>query len=140
MLNHRRLLALLLAPLTLALLTSACAGPPDQGLGKNTWVLTDLKGQPLVSGSNVTLKFDAKGIQGDAGCNSYGGKYKVSGSSLTFSEVTSTLMACADGQVMRQESAFLGALQRTTGYRLEGGQLVLLNADGDTLVILKPES
>ncbi len=138
MYNHRYLFAILLTPFALALLLSACSGGPKTGLEKNTWALAELKGQPPVSGSNVTLTFDQNGIKGDAGCNTYGGQYKVSGNNLTMTGVAATLRACTDGQVMQQESDFLGALQRTTQYRIDGDQLVLLNADGDTLMTLKP--
>ncbi len=138
--NHRRLFAFLVAPLMLALMTSGCSSGPPPALAKNSWVLAELPGKTLVPGSNVTLAFDKDGIKGNSGCNSYGGQYKVDGSNLSFSGVASTLRACADGQMMQQESEFLGALQRTTQYRIDGSNLVLLNSDGDTLLILKPGS
>lgn len=59
----------------------------------------------------MTLEFGEDGqVGGSGGCNSYGGKYRAEGETLTFGEIESTLMACADGQVTTQESRFLQAL------------------------------
>jgi heat shock protein HslJ len=87
-----------------------------------------------LAGSEVTLEFIGDRFVGDAGCNSYGGSYSVDGESLEMSGAVSTMMACADDDVMSQETAFLSALSGVASYQIADDQLQLLNADGATVV------
>ncbi len=49
---------------------------------------------PAVTGAEATLTFAPNGsVTGNGGCNSLGGTYKVDDNKITFSEITSTLMA-----------------------------------------------
>lgn len=79
-----------------------------------------------ISGSNVTLEFHpGREVSGYAGCNSYHAIYEISGSSLVVNDLISTLMACLDDAVSRQEGEFLKALGSVDGYSLDGDLLVL---------------
>ena len=49
---------------------------------------------------------------GNASCNTYSGKYKVTGSSLTFEQMMSTMMAC-EPAINEQEQSYLKALGET---------------------------
>jgi heat shock protein HslJ len=44
-------------------------------------------------------------------------------------------MACPG---LEQETAYLAAMATVSAYRVEGDQLVLLNADGDTVLVFRP--
>jgi putative lipoprotein len=75
------------------------------------------------------LTFDGKGnVTGNGGCNSLGGKYSVDGDQITFTDITSTLMACDDAR-MAQESAVTQVLSGTTEYEIKDNTLTLTNGD-----------
>ncbi len=62
---------------------------------------------------------------GSSGCNSFSGSYQLSGDSLLFGKLLSTMRACADPELNRQERAFLDALGATRSWRVTGDTLVL---------------
>ena len=101
------------------------------------WQLESIEGAALISGSMITLQFDADGIAGgNAGCNSYGGNYSLEGSRIMFSELASTLMACLEEGMMEQEAVYLAALGSAQEVSLEGDRLAI-TSDGGTLVFVQ---
>lgn len=74
-------------------------------------------------------------MNGNVGCNGFGGKYEVDGDSITFNEVVSTLMFC-EGPVGDQESGTLAVLRDSATYVLDGNTLTLTSADGTSVVVL----
>lgn len=86
----------------------------------------------VMSGSKITAVFNEDNtINGNAGCNSYFGSYALTGDNgLTIGETASTLMACADNDLMAQESAYRAALQTVTSYTISENRLELYTADG----------
>jgi len=131
----------LAAALSLALLT-ACAGSGVGGeigspdLQGTAWTLVKLNGNNPVPDTTITLTFEERegvqGVGGSAGCNGYGGGYKQDGSSVSFSDLVSTMMAC-EQPIMDQEISYLGALGSVREFALEGG-LLHLRGDGVELV------
>ena len=109
----------------------------NQDLDGTHWNVIQINGQPPVAGSAVVdLSFQAdQQIGGHAGCNSFGGKYLVKGRALSFSDMISTMMACADDALNAQESAYLQALGRVAGYDLAGDTLTLTDASGAALLV-----
>jgi heat shock protein HslJ len=82
-----------------------------------------------VTDARAKLTFGKDGtVGGSGGCNSLGGTYKVDGSQITFSDITSTLMACDDVR-MAQESAVTQVLSGTATYEIDGNTLTLTNND-----------
>jgi heat shock protein HslJ len=65
---------------------------------------------------------------GFTGCNYYGGPYTLDGGTLELGEIEMTLIGCPP-PVAAVESAFLAALERVAGWRIEDDELVLLDAD-----------
>ncbi len=111
---------------------------PTGSLGGTRWVLAALTRDgaeaPPVSGSTITLNFETDGqVGGNAGCNSYGGSYETRGNSISFHNLVSTLMACADQAVTDQESAYLNALNQAATYELSNDSLVIAGAGGEQL-------
>ena len=97
------------------------------------WLLQSgtAKGQPIpiVPGSQITLKIDGATAGGGSGCNSYGGKIEITGTTIKIGALIQTDMACLDNQRMVAEAAYLSALHDvTTGSR-----------DGDTLILSGPQ-
>lgn len=124
---RRYLLILLFA----SILISACASQPPSLIG--TWKLTAYGPMdaptPAVTDADATLTFGNDGtVGGSGGCNSLGGTYEVDGDQITFSDMTSTLMACDDAR-MAQEGAVIQVLTGTAQYDIEGKTLTLTNND-----------
>ncbi|MCA9910775.1 MAG: META domain-containing protein, partial [Anaerolineae bacterium] len=89
----------------------------------------------VVADSTVTLEFSADGqAGGNTGCNSFGGDYTVDGETITFGELVSTLMACADIDVMNQEQQYLAALNSADRFAVNGDQLTIWY-DNDSSVL-----
>lgn len=94
---------------------------------------------PVVADSIVTLAFSADGTAGgNTGCNSYGGDYTVEGNTLSFGELVSTLMACADQAVMAQEQAYLAALQSAARFEVTADNLTIWYDDGNSQLNFAP--
>lgn len=132
-LTNRHLISSIIALLLLSL--SACALTSND-LAGSQWRLTELNGNaPLASTEPISLNFEsATQAGGNSGCNIYGGSYRVSGSSLSFSELASTMRACADPAPMEQEGIFLQALGAATTYEQANNQLLLKDAAGTVIL------
>jgi heat shock protein HslJ len=113
------------------------AGQPAQAqsgssLAGTSWRLIELNGQPPVSGAETpTLQFAADGssVSGTGGCNQFSGAYTQNGTSLSIGPLAYTRLACGDPAGNTQETAYFQALESTTRYSIERGQLVLYSGD-----------
>jgi heat shock protein HslJ len=94
---------------------------------------------PVAPGSSVTLQFEADGqVGGSGGCNSYGGQYEVQDNTISFSQIMSTLRACADESVNQQEQQYFQALQTAGRFEVAGDQLTIwYNGDQGMLSFVK---
>ena len=109
----------------------ACGGtgPGETELAGTRWVLAELDGAatpPVGDGDAGYLRFEAadRRFSASAGCNGMGGSWNSEGTSLGFSEVMSTLMACQE-PLMTRERQLSEALGATTTYRVSGNRLEL---------------
>ncbi len=103
------------------------------------WVGAALGGQP------VTLQFtSASELGGSGGCNSYGGSYQVGNGHISFGEIMSTLMMCADEDVAAVETAFFAALGAIDSYAITEceacafAETLTLTGGDHTLVFVTP--
>ncbi len=81
---------------------------------------------PVIEGSTITLEFGPDGqATGSGGCNSYGGEYQVQDDTLSFSQIISTEMACANTSVMQREQQYYQALQTAGQFELADDQLTI---------------
>ncbi|WP_448337083.1 META domain-containing protein [Chloroflexus aurantiacus] len=105
---------------------------PITDLTNRQWQLIEIEGQPpLPSEQALSMAFDSTGrISGFAGCNSFSGSYRVEGTTISISDVVTTLVACADDAVTTQEMMFHQALQAATKYELNAGTLTLRDENG----------
>ncbi len=92
-----------------------------------------------MEGTALTLKFEDGTLGGSAGCNSYGGNYEVNADQLTTGEIASTLMACMDDGVMKQESLYLAVLGNAQFFTLSESELRISSSDGGELVFAPQE-
>lgn len=89
-----------------------------------------------IEGSNVTIAFNADNtFDGNSGCNSFHGDYKIDKGSLVLSNVIGTLKACLDDPITRQEGVILQALNSVQSYTISGDQLILSYDGGKSQLI-----
>ncbi|MFT3809944.1 MAG: META domain-containing protein [Micropepsaceae bacterium] len=80
-------------------------------LWPSAWVVTEIAGKPVVTGSEPTLTFDAAGwVSGNGTCNRYAGPSTIEGGALKFGALVSTKMACVGEGLNEQEFAYLTVL------------------------------
>lgn len=96
------------------------------------WTLLLLDGH-VVGGApgprTAHIVLDGAGrVAGSDGCNRIGGGYRLDGERLSFTQLVSTRMACAEG--MEQADRFGRMLGEVTHYRIAGNHLELLDAAG----------
>ena len=104
----------------------------SDGLKEKYWKLTELNGKKIVVGSafnrepHLILKNQENRVQGNGGCNSFFGTYKLeAGNHISISGIGNTLMACPE---METEAQFLKAIQAANSYVLKGDTLTLNSA------------
>ena len=130
-----------LAPIILTYVIILFYGCNSSGSFDNTpltgteWSLIEMDGVMYEQGSkNVTMIFDgtAKKIGGKAPCNTYGSAYTKSANKISFGNVFSTEMACAE---LETESAYYKILPRVYAYQISGDKLYFFDSGG--MVILR---
>lgn len=119
-----------LGALAMLLIGGALAG--SEGPEGGDWrlsVLGESAVPELPGGRQVQFRLDPveHRASGFAGCNRFFGSYELSGEALGFGPLAATRMACPEGE-SSLEARFLDALARTRGWRIEGGELLLLDA------------
>ena len=102
------------------------------------WEIVEVDNKPISSEEIPFLGFNVKEGQlyGNTGCNSLMATIQLGedAGDLSFDAVGSTKRMCAD---MTTEDAILQTLGAVKGFTLEGGKLMLNNADGKELMELK---
>ena len=111
-----------------------CGGDPASVLQGAEWVVEDVNGTGIIDRSRLTLNFSADNrIFGDAGCNTYNGRYTLTGEGLTVASPVTTLRACAES-LMQQEDRFLKVLANVRRFEITStGALVLHTDDGRSI-------
>lgn len=84
--------------------------------------------------SNVYILFTSDStFTGKAGCNNMNGRYVLKGTSIKFSDIITTKMAC---DKLEQETAFLQLLQNTvSAYTVNNNQLLLRDGASNIVFI-----
>jgi heat shock protein HslJ len=125
----------LITLLIICLAISACTAKNEGSAASliGSWKLTSYSRAdvltPAVTDTEAGLTFKDDGtVTGSSGCNGLGGSYTVEDDKITFSEITSTLMACDDPR-MAQEGAVHQVLTDTATFKIEGNTLTLTNND-----------
>jgi copper homeostasis protein (lipoprotein) len=115
----------------------ACAARPVASEVENTyWKLTRLGDEAVVIGGGrrepfLVLSSIDRRLAAFNGCNRVTGSYRVTGQSIWFGQLASTMMACVDG--MEYEKPFAEALERARTWRITGERLELRDRDGALL-------
>ena len=125
-------------------LHSGCGGDYRVGEGGDSainlagtdWKVALVNGRPTPAVGDFSMRFmDARSFGARFGCNHMGGRYTVSGSTLTTSDIATTLMGCPEpaGTFEREAGLVLGSPMRMEV--AEGGRLVLSNNAGSISLI-----
>jgi len=131
----------LLFLLLVTLLFSACTSQEKSLQG--SWSLTAYGPEgattPAAPDSQASITFNDDGtLNGNSGCNGFGGEYSVEGDQVRFSELVSTLMACEE-PLMTQEGTVFQVLNDTASYQIDGDTLTITK-DGTALVFTAAEA
>ena len=125
--------------LLVLLVLAACSGGTSASV-TGTWKLVSY-GPPTNQTSaapdvdtNIEFTSDGK-LNGNVGCNGFGGDYEVKGDTITLGPVMSTMMFC-EGPVGDQESATLAVLKDSAKFVLDGNTLTITSADGSSVIVL----
>jgi len=137
---------LLIVILLTAVLFAACK-PQEQELPEKELVGTywrlDMLGEESVATpegmkeAHMILAGDESRVHGHAGCNNFFGQFTTDESTLSFSTLGATRMACPDA--MDTEQSFLAALEGTARYQISGLFLDLYDAEGTLLARLEAD-
>lgn len=106
-------------------------GPGDPQkirLEDKKWMLEAIKGSPVSkAGSSAFVVFDKqkKSAGGNSNCNVFGGSYEAKGSTLSITDVMSTMTACEEGDRMKVERELFDGLKKANRYEIENGRLML---------------
>lgn len=126
----------LMASDSVSVLFGGGAGEGEVKIEDHLWSLTELNGQTLIDGTQITLLFEGDRAIGFAGCNNYGSTYGLTEETIMFGDVESTLMDCPTPEgVMDQESEYFTALDGAATYDLESGQLFFMDQAGDRIMV-----
>ena len=87
----------------------------------------------------ATATFAGGQVSGSNGCNSYGGPYVASGSTLTVGPLASTLMGCGPVQ-SAIESAFMSAFQDAGSYTATNTELTVYDTSGAQTLVFSPQA
>lgn len=98
------------------------------------WALTEVQGisDDIPESKAPVMRLVMTHISGKAVCNSYQGKFSLSGDHLSFSEIASTKMMCEPG-IMDLENAFFEALQLSKDWKIDNNRLMLYDESGQKL-------
>jgi heat shock protein HslJ len=112
----------------------------DLQLAGTAWTVATLNGEPLIEDTEITVEFEEGRVGGSAGCNTYGGDYRVyEDGELSIPEIVSTEMACPEpAGIMDQETEFLQALRDVTHYREANDVVELFDDTDDVRIVLQP--
>ena len=120
--------------------------PADQigtaGPLEGTWTLVSWGNpdspQPVLPEAPVAITFAPEGISGNAGCNQFSGPFQFENDTVSFGELITTRMACAEN-IMAQETAFLTALQSAASFVI-ADSLLTINYDGGVLTFASADA
>jgi heat shock protein HslJ/uncharacterized lipoprotein YbaY len=99
------------------------------------WTVAEVAGTALPEDAGVTLVVDgpAGRVFGKGGCNSYNAGFTLTGEGLSFSPAASTMMACPEDQMAR-EQAFHQALASVDGFDIGAGGALELRSAGAVVI------
>ena len=125
----------------LAILLGVCLNKSqvDPRLWVGKWELVSLRGQGLVEGPAVTLRFYGEWAEGRATCNKYSAPFDSFRNGVADWEGRAfhTDLACLRPELMAQEQAYLEVLESVVAYKISLNRLKLLDSSGETVLVFQ---
>lgn len=97
-------------------------------LADTRWTIQSVNGNPVRLKKPTELRFTARRIEGNAGCNGFGGAYDVTRGTLVAHDIVSTMMYCDDGSAVERE--VFAVLRAPAQLNRRGPTMTLENAAG----------
>jgi heat shock protein HslJ len=99
------------------------------------WTLSQMAGQAVLPGTEITLETQGGKLSGFGGCNTYQGSYTATPNSdgsfsVTVSGLTGTGMSCPE-EIMQQEQTYLSMLSAVMAGQIQGSTLNLNSPTGE---------
>jgi heat shock protein HslJ/membrane-bound inhibitor of C-type lysozyme len=117
-----------------------CGGDPASLLQGVTWIVEDIAERGIIDSSRVTIHFGEDGqLSGRASCNTYLGRYQLTGESLTLSVSGVTRMACPPA-LMDQETRVLDQLRQVRRFEIDPTGALLLHGDTGRALLARQAS
>jgi heat shock protein HslJ len=92
---------------------------------------------PAIPNVDTSIKFDLNGqINGNVGCNGFGGNYKISGEKITFDSIMSTMMYCDETSTQEQGVLSIFSDNTKLPIQLNGDILTITSADNASVMTL----
>lgn len=114
--------------------TKLASGDPLSG---TRWSLVSFGGSPVLASVSTSMNFDKGRLAGSDGCNRYSTTYGAADNRLKIGpNIASTRMACPR-PIMEEAATFIEMLGRTTGYRVDGDRMTLLDSSGLPMAAFK---
>lgn len=128
---------------------TTAAAPALPAALAGSWQLTTLAVQDGTAitypTATITIEFNSDGtVFGNGGCNNYNGPFVLTGattpkgSGITIGPLASTKMNCQT--TSSQENTYLGILEKTMAYDVDGSQLTLSASDQNVLIYQRPST
>ncbi len=118
-----------------------CGGQPmiDAALLDGTrWAIASIDGRPARTARPTEIRFEGDKISGSAGCNSFGGSYRIERGSFTAERVISTRMACP-GPGMAVESKFLAIIAGPARMAMTGDRTLTLSTRAGSATLIRKD-
>ncbi len=119
-----------------AILISACGTTTpfnSDALDGTSWELVAISKHPPIEESQISILFEEGRASGSSGCNRYGGGYEISGDKIVFDAMAMTEMACADSDLMAQETEYMDHLGNAQRFEIRDGQLLIYWSNHEAL-------
>lgn len=113
------------------------ANAPERSPTGREWVVTSIFDEEVTGPVRATLTLDDGGTaHGSSGCNTFTGSYEISPEVLDFGPLTLTKRGCPS-PLMRVERRVLKTLREVHGWRINNGELLLLDGAGTAMMRLE---
>lgn len=120
----KRLVSLAVTSLALG----GCLGSDFADSVEGSWQLTegmvDGRSITILDSHPITITFDEDQVGGTASCNSYGGTFELDGSTISFSSLAMTEMACTPEEAMVAEQLYGSGLTMVDTLTLDGALML----------------
>ena len=124
------------------LLTSMACNCDSTELAANTWTLAEYgpinNKVPALTTTDITVTFTngSSNVNGNDGCNTYLGVYKLGSScKLGIDSLTTTLMYCDAPNVMTQAAGYMSIFGRAASFKILSGKLNIYTPAKDSVAI-----